>query len=95
VPEHKTHGTVNYVAIWFVLLVLFAVSVAAAYLGASRTSMVLVFTVAAAKALLVLSYYMHLRFEPRWIVVLLLGAFSCGAILFFGLIPDIARIHGG
>jgi len=90
---HRTHP--NYVAIWFALLALFGVSVGAAYLGATRTATVLIFAIAVAKALLVVSYYMHLKFEPRWIVWLMLGALTCAAVLFWGLMPDIAYVYGG
>lgn len=85
----------NYVAIWVVLLLLFGASVGAAHLGATRTATLLIFGIAVAKALLVIAYYMHLRFEPRWIVVLMLGALACAVVLFFGLIPDIAYVYGG
>jgi cytochrome c oxidase subunit 4 len=85
----------NYVAIWVVLLALFGASTGAAYLGATRTATIVIFGIAVAKALLVISYYMHLRFEPRWIVVLMLSALACAIVLFFGLIPDIVFVYGG
>ncbi|UCE03325.1 MAG: cytochrome C oxidase subunit IV family protein [Candidatus Latescibacterota bacterium] len=85
----------NYVGIWVILLALFGASVGAAYLGATRTATLLIFGIAITKALLVISYYMHLRFEPRWIVILMLGALACATVLFFGLIPDIVYVYGG
>ncbi|MFQ5600254.1 MAG: cytochrome C oxidase subunit IV family protein [Candidatus Krumholzibacteriia bacterium] len=85
----------NYVGIWVALVVLFAGSVASAFLGARTLATALVFSIAVVKALLVISYYMHLRFEPRWLVVVMLCALTCVVVLFFGLIPDIVHVYGG
>jgi caa(3)-type oxidase subunit IV len=52
-------------------------------------AVVLIFTVAVAKAYLVAAYYMHLRYEPLFIVIILLAGLATLYVLFFGLVPDV------
>lgn len=46
------------------------------------------------KAFLVIAYYMHLKFEPRFIAITIIAGVLCMAILFFGLVPDIVHVYG-
>lgn len=58
----------NYVGIWVWLMGLLSISLLASYLPLSQAATVtIIFLVAAAKAVLVAAYYMHVRFE-RWLV---------------------------
>ncbi len=90
-----SHAQPNYVAIWIALLVLLGVSVAAGYAGQKALATALVFGIAAVKAILVIGYYMHLRFEPRWVLMALVSALLLIGALFIGLYPDIVRVYGG
>ena len=69
--EHKQP---NYYLIWLILFVLTAAEVGMANVTAipKKTLVIILVTMALWKALLVAMYYMHLRFEPRklWIVVI-------------------------
>ncbi len=92
--EEGGHGRVNYVAIWIALVALLGGSVALAVLKQRQLAATLILALATLKAFLVLSYYMHLRFEPRFIALTILAALLCLAILFFGLSPDIVHVYG-
>ena len=63
-----THTTVSlkvYFAVFSALLVFTAVTVAVAYLDLGALNTVVALTIAAFKALLVLMYFMHLRYSSR------------------------------
>ncbi len=89
------HRHPRYLAIWVALVTLLAVSVVAGFSGNRMLAAAAVFLIAAVKAGLVISYYMGLRFEPRWITVIIGGAFLCIFVLFVGLFFDIVRVYGG
>ncbi len=85
------HARPNYVLIWAWLMGLLFVSLLAVYLPFSHVvTVTMIFSIAAAKAVLVAAYFMHLRFE-RWLIY----AIVISPILLFitmtlTLIPDIA-----
>jgi hypothetical protein len=82
IPEDVTHGhTPNYVAIWGVLVAALLVSLLLGMLSLPVVTVV--------KAYLVAAYFMHLKFEPVYIVVILAAGLVCLYFLFFGLVPDI------
>lgn len=91
----RPHRHPNYVAIWGVLVVLLGLSVGVGRLGHTVLATVLIFLVAAMKASLVAAYYMHLRFEPRWLTIVMACAVAYMVVLFAGLFPDIVRVYGG
>ena len=84
----------QYFVLWLVLLALLAAGVLFAYVDIPVLANVLVFAVAIAKAILVLRNYMHLRWEPRFIALALLGALSCVLILFLLTFPDMVLRDG-
>jgi cytochrome c oxidase subunit 4 len=92
--EAASHRDVNYIAIWVVLVVALVVSLALAFLEQRRVAATIILALATVKAFLVLSYYMHLKFEPRFIAVTVAAGILCMAILFFGLVPDIVHVYG-
>ena len=90
--EHAPHA--NYLLVFVALCVCTLLSVATEVVPLpSRTLLVaLVFAIAAAKALFVMVYFMHLKFEGRWKYLLLGPTFLLGGGLVLGLLPDIG-IH--
>jgi cytochrome c oxidase subunit 4 len=84
--EHK-HP--NYVAIWGFLVAALLVSVLMGYMKLPVVTLVLIFSVAVVKAFIVVSYYMHLKFEPFFVAVIVVAGLACLYFLFFGLVPDI------
>ncbi len=77
--EHKQP---NYVAVWAGLAVLTMVELAVVYLQLPRrlTIVSLVF-LALWKAMLVALYFMHLRFEPKRLLMIVLAPFPLAVIL--------------
>ena len=67
------HKAPNYYLIWFILLVLTVAEVGVAFgLQANKTFLIVALLVLAVwKALLVAMYYMHLKWEPKklWVIV--------------------------
>ena len=82
--SHNRH----YLMIWIWLLALVLVSVAAASILPKTQALVLIFTVAIVKALLVARNYMHLKYERAIIYAIVLIPLTFIIILFFTLFPD-------
>ena len=84
------HKPPNYVAIWGWLILLLIISLAAVWLPfSSGVTITFIFVVAAVKAVIVATYFMHLQFENRLIRAIAI----IPVILFIGmtltLFPDI------
>ena len=81
--EHKAP---NYIAVWAGLAVLTVVEVAVVYLHLPRrlTVVSLVF-LALWKAMLVALYFMHLRFEPKRLLYVVLAPLPLAVILVVGV----------
>lgn len=88
----KSHP--SYVIIWFWLLVLLGASIGLGFLGHVVLATTLIFGIAAVKAYLVATYYMRLKFEPRYVTGILLIGVAVILILYFTLIPDIIYVYG-
>jgi cytochrome c oxidase subunit 4 len=87
--EPTEAGHPNYVAIWGILVSALLVSLFLGYMDLPVVAMVLIFTIAIVKAWLVVSYYMHLKYEPFFVVTIVATGLACLYFLFFGLVPDI------
>jgi len=84
--EAIEHKAPNYVAVWGMLAILTMVEVAVVYMGLPRRLMVvsLVF-LALWKALLVALYFMHLKFEPKRLLYVVLAPLPLAIILVVGV----------
>lgn len=91
---HHAPGIGFYVAIWVALVLLLAASVGF-HLPSPVAAALLVYLIAAVKAYLVLTYYMHLKLEPRFVGIILLGGLAACVVLFVGLYSDIVEPFGG
>ena len=85
--EAKKHP--NYVALWGILVAALVVSILLGEMKIPVLAVVLIFTVAVAKAYLVAAYYMHLRYEPLFVTLIMVAGLLCLYVLFFGLVPDV------
>jgi cytochrome c oxidase subunit 4 len=92
--EHAEHEHPNYFAIFIALMVLLGLSIAFGFIGNPVLMNVLVFGVAGIKAILVARYFMHLKFEPRFVTVILIGAVLCLVALYIMTSPDIVWRNG-
>ena len=75
----------RYVLVWLVLLALTAVTVTMASLDLGRVSIVAVLAIAAVKSTLVLLLFMHLLFEKRLLLKLLVPIAIAALAIFIGL----------
>ncbi|MEX1181724.1 MAG: cytochrome C oxidase subunit IV family protein [Gemmatimonadota bacterium] len=83
------HPHPNYIGIWVILFVLTLVEVGVAFLGLSRTLTILsLILLAVWKALLVALYYMHLRYEPRRLRLLVLSPLPLAVILVVAVLTE-------
>ena len=81
--EHKAP---NYIAVWAGLAVLTVVEVAVVYLHLPRRLMVVALVFLALwKAMLVALYFMHLRFEPKRLLYVVLAPLPLAVILVVGV----------
>lgn len=100
--SHDEHPHVNYMHIFYALCGLTAASVVAdviggagfvtSLLGGVRAKIIvglLVLTIASFKAMFVMLYFMHLKFEGRWKYVLLTPTIILAMAIVAALIPDI------
>ena len=89
--SHDDHGHhVNYLVIFLVLCGCTALSVAFDVMEMSKpVTIVLVLAVACAKALCVMLFFMHLKFERNWKYVLLAPTTILAIGLPLALMPDI------
>ena len=81
----------SYAAVFGALLVALVVSL---FMGVGTPTPLVtagIFVIAAAKALLVVMYFMHLAVEPRWIKVVVIGTLAVLACLYVGLVLDVAE----
>jgi cytochrome c oxidase subunit 4 len=90
--DPASHSHVNYWAIFGALCILTAVSWIADELKGSMGAVLLVLvvlTVASFKAMFVMLYFMHLKFEGKWKFVLLAPTTVLALAIVAGLMPDI------
>jgi len=71
-----------YVAVFAILAVVTFIELNVYSVGLPRLETITILVVLAAiKASLVVAYYMHLRYEPRWIALIPLGGLALVAVL--------------
>lgn len=87
------HKTPNYIAIFWWLLALTIIEVAVIYAPLARmVIVVLLVGLALSKASLVAMYFMHLRFEPRTLGIIVLTPLLLCVLLVFALVPDLSAV---
>ena len=81
----------TYVRVWLGLVILTGITVSLAGMKLGRLSIAIVLAIAAIKSGLVLSYFMHLRYETGLLFKLMIPIVLAALTLFFGLtFTDIA-----
>ncbi|HLF01881.1 MAG TPA: cytochrome C oxidase subunit IV family protein [Anaerolineales bacterium] len=92
---HVAHKSPNYVLIFVWLIVITAAEVGVGYIPADIVPNVVTFPVllimAATKALLVVLYYMHLRYDSKWFVALMLVAMPLSALFILAMVLGFVR----
>ncbi len=96
--EHEEHAHVNYSKIYYILLVLFAVSIIGpeigAKLGSKTITLITAFGIAVVKAYLVCAYFMHLKYELRMITLMFISCVGLLFLFFIGVAPDVMQKSG-
>ena len=90
--DHGAHPHVNYFAIFIALCICTGLSILFDLIQSESLRWVIVFlvlSVAVAKALFVLTYFMHLKFEGNWKFIILLPTTILAIGLMVALTPDI------
>lgn len=86
-PEARPHP--NYIGIWVILFVLTVVEVGVAFIGLPKALTVAALLLLAVwKALLVALYYMHLRYEPSRLRLLVLAPLPLAVILIIAVLTE-------
>lgn len=92
-PDEDYHGHPNYTKIYLSLLILFTISLAVGMFTSPLVAVILIFLTAIIKAVLVIGNFMHLKFEPK-LVWLVLGVFTFIIFVFYwSVFPDITLIE--
>jgi cytochrome c oxidase subunit 4 len=79
-PGYKT-----YLIVYAALVCLTAITVTSASLDIGRIAIVIVLVIAGTKAVLVLLYFMHLRYEKRLLIKILMPIVIVTLVIFIGL----------
>jgi caa(3)-type oxidase subunit IV len=94
---HEAHH-VNYVKIYWVLMALLIVSVAGPFVGDAlhmkAITLITAFGIALVKAYIVAANFMHLKFEKKYIVYLMLTAIAFMFLFYAGVSPDVMKHRG-
>ena len=84
-PEKPEAGIRTYIIIWSALLIFTGITVTAAKLNFGKIAIFIVLSIAAIKSTLVFLYFMHLRYEKRLIIRLLIPGAIVLLAIFIGL----------
>jgi cytochrome c oxidase subunit 4 len=94
IHEHQHTAASTYVIVWAALLAMLVASIALGRVPNHYLMNVLVFGVAIVKALLVVRYFMGVRFEPWLVTIILLVSVFFLIVLFVGVAPDVSLRTG-
>ena len=87
--DATTHKHPNYIAVWAGLAILTVVEVAIVYFRLARHYLIIALIFLALwKALLVALYFMHLKFEPRRLIAIVLAPLPLALILVFLVLQE-------
>ncbi len=87
----KNRNPQTYILVWLGLVILTGITVSMAGMNVSRLGIIIVLLVAAIKSGLVLSYFMHLKYETGLLFKLMIPIVLAALTIFIGLtFTDIA-----
>lgn len=88
------HPPINYIRVWFVLVLLLIVSVAGPMLGHKWLTLMTAFGIACIKAYLVAKNFMHINLEQRFIAYMIITVLVFMLVFFAGVAPDVMKHEG-
>ncbi len=87
--KEEGHHHPPYVTIYFILVILTFASIFISQIVHRKHVPPFVFSISTIKALLIALFYMHLKYENRWIISLAIIPLIIFAIILFVFMPDI------
>ena len=90
--EHDYHGHPKYSKILLSLLALLSLSLVIGYVVSPIAAIVIIFATAVWKTALVMRNFMHLKFEPLVVFIIIAAVLLIIFAFFFGVYPDEAPI---
>jgi len=94
--EKDYHGHPNYlmVLVWLMVLMALTIVVDLVFPADSRgLAVLLIFGMSTVKAYLVISNFMHLKYEPKLVDLFPYLSIACMLAFFFGVLPDTSAIE--
>jgi caa(3)-type oxidase subunit IV len=93
VAQHRTHSRTLFLYVWAGLLIITAIEVFLAYQHLKPVHMLsILMGLSVMKAALIISYFMHLKFEMKRMKFLLMASLVACLCLMSGFLPDAFRI---
>ena len=92
--DHAAHHPINYIRIWFVLVLLLIVSVAGPMLGHPVITLITAFGIACVKAYMVARNFMHINLEQRYVSYVIITVLVFMFLFFAGTAPDVMKAEG-
>ena len=92
-PQTDYHGHPSYANIFLWLMLFFGISLGVGYFVSPGIAVFLIFLTAIIKAVLVVRNFMHLKFEPWQVLVVVALVLFVLLALFLGVYPDIPVIE--
>ncbi len=93
VAQHRHHSRIQFFVVWGGLLLITGIEVFLAYQHLQPIHMLsILLGLSVIKAALIISYFMHLKFEVRRMRFLLMAALMACLCLMAGFFPDAFRI---
>ncbi len=90
--DQDYHGHPNYLRIYLALLFLFTISLIASFIDNFMLMVSIVFLASTLKALLVINFFMHLKWEPRILQIMIYLALFTLSALIIGVYSDIPMV---
>lgn len=87
--NQKNHKHPPYVGIYFILVILTVLSIVISFLVHKKSAPPFVFTISTIKAILIALFYMHLKYEGRYVIALAIIPLIVFALVLFALMPDV------
>jgi len=87
--KEEAHHHPPYVTIYFILVILTFASIFISQIIHRKHAPPFVFAISTIKALLIALFYMHLKYENRWVIALAVIPLIIFTIILFVFMPDI------
>ncbi|NNM94120.1 MAG: cytochrome C oxidase subunit IV family protein [Bacteroidia bacterium] len=89
---HEYHGHPNYGRVLFTLLALLSLSLVIGYIFSPALAITFIFATAVWKTALVMRNFMHLKYEPLFLFIVIAAVLLILFAFFMGVYPDITAV---